>query len=68
MNLYINMEGFILDGIAVGGPRNGVRLTASGRWNGIVRKGSALAEMYPGHYEFDPDAGIWVWHPKDQQT
>lgn len=59
----------MLEGIAVGGPRNGVRLMAPATWNGQIRLPEPKAmvaesgsRMYPGRYIFDDVAGTWIWH------
>jgi len=58
---------FMLTGIAIGGPRHGVKLSAGPNWNGVVRyqsPGSSAPETgipYPGRYVFDPVTDTWVW-------
>lgn len=58
---------FLITGVAVGGPRNGVKLSASSAWNGVVRKNVKDAsspdsgEPYPGRYVFDIRLNSWVW-------
>lgn len=60
----------MLTGIALGGPRHGVKLTAGPRWDGVVRHqqpGSMAAEAglaYPGRYKFDFVIDTWVWEEK----
>lgn len=57
---------FALEGIAVGGPRNGVKLLANNSWNGVVRKPANTVdagEAYPGRYVYDVHASIWLWVP-----
>lgn len=63
----MNELAFMLTGVAVGGPRHGVKLTAGPHWNGIVRHqapGSNMAEAglpYLGRYKFDVAVGTWIW-------
>lgn len=53
--------------IAVGGPRDALRLTAPGSWDGIIRKphmpahGLSRRFFYPGRYLWISSTG-WVWH------
>ncbi|HZN70578.1 MAG TPA: hypothetical protein VFC00_02675 [Micromonosporaceae bacterium] len=44
----------MLDGIAVGGPRAGVKLTAPPGWPGRIKG-------YDGHYFWDEAAHAWCW-------
>lgn len=57
---------------AVGGPRDGVRITADQNWDGYVLKPArdrnrAAVFSYPGKYVWqalvDRDAYGWVWVP-----
>jgi hypothetical protein len=61
----------MLEGSAVGGPRDGVKLSAGPGWNGKIKRksiGSNEPEptkqeaFYPGYYQWDPHYG-WVWIP-----
>lgn len=69
----------VLEGIAVGGPRNGVKLTAPFSWDGLVKKPNQLGNQehnfYPGKYKWEhhrpTDKYTWVWHfnePKKKQV
>lgn len=57
-----------LEGIAVGGPRHGVRLSAPISWDGLVRKpghtGHTANSYYAGNYKWrynDEYGDTWVW-------
>jgi hypothetical protein len=59
---------FLITGIALGGPRHGVKLSAPPTWNGIVRRSSfknpgtpESGTPYPGRYRYDPKADVWLW-------
>lgn len=60
-------EGELWVGMATGGPRNGVKLSAPASWNGRVRNQSKdsssteSGEFYPGRYFYDPHAAVWYW-------
>ena len=56
----------MLDGIAQGGPLNGVKLSAQTDWNGTVkltvqRAGALIPKIHPGRYKWDLEANTWVW-------
>lgn len=55
----------VITGKAIGGPRDGAKLTAPPNWNGRVAvpggDTSKVRREYPGHYEWVwPN---WVWQP-----
>lgn len=53
------------EGFAMGGPRDGVKLTAGARWDGRVQTPEATAKVpkyFKGRYEWDWDFRAWVWH------
>lgn len=54
----------LLSGKCVGGPSDGVTVSAPGTWDGkikkITRRGSALVRYHPGHYEWNVDCWQWV--------
>lgn len=58
---------FLITGIGIGGPRNGVKLSAPPTWNGMVRKNPKnsnspdTGDPYPGRYVYDPVVDAWVW-------
>lgn len=52
------------EGKALGGPRDGVKLTAELSWDGMVeqpRKANTGITYYPGHYQWNSRTGRWVW-------
>jgi hypothetical protein len=52
-----------LVGKAMGGPRDGVKLMCPSSWNGRVAKPVPGPPVYyKGHYAWDSDFGVWVWH------
>lgn len=55
-------------GVGVGGPRDGVRLTASTDWDGRVQKPGTFADgsvkrYYPGRYVWLSITSKWLWVP-----
>lgn len=56
---------YALDGVAIGGPRTGVRLTASPNWSGRVRYAGRTRDhtphYYPGNYVWNAALNTWVW-------
>lgn len=48
----------VRNGPAIGGPRNGVRLTASLAWDGFLYRHSMTH-----HYVWYEETGEWVWQP-----
>ena len=57
----------VFEGVARGGPRDGIKLTASPGWDGVVYhppRGSGKPAPYPGRYRFDYEANTWVWEAK----
>lgn len=64
--MMVNELPTMLEGIAKGGPRNGIRLSASPRWDGRVRKPTSKLN----HGVTDPESmrvsfyqGHYVWKP-----
>jgi hypothetical protein len=58
----------MLDGIAIGGPRDGVKLSAGESWNGRVpmpRPDTATSvstvRWYPGRYIWSVRRATWLW-------
>jgi hypothetical protein len=57
-----------LEGIAVDGPRDGVKLSCPPNWDGRVGlpqqgPGGAATRYYPGRYQwlFDPTSNTYTW-------
>jgi len=56
---------FMLHSLAIGGPLDGVKLSADDTWNGRVRLSNAPKNQdgpeayHPGHYYWRENA--WVW-------
>lgn len=50
------------EGVAIGGPRSGAKLSASPTWNGIVL--NPQKQPYQGRYKYDLATGTWMWHEK----
>lgn len=51
----------MVSGKAVGGPRDGIKLTASRNWDGIVMENSVRA--YNGKYIWDGEGWVWKAEP-----
>jgi hypothetical protein len=57
-------------GIGIGGPRDGVKLTAAVNWDGRVREPNqrddegAIKRYYPGRYRWSTIVPGWVWVPE----
>lgn len=55
------------EGKAIGGPRDGVKLTAPLSWNGKIRlpeaRVTSSSTNYPGTYVFDEYEWVWTWFP-----
>lgn len=55
----------LLTGVAIGGPRNNVKLMCPPRWNGRIerpRNASGPITYYPGRYVWDEDFKTWIWY------
>lgn len=55
----------MLQSFAMGGPRDGIKLTAGLKWDGRVRlPGSTdkAPKYHRGRYEWDWDYNAWIWH------
>lgn len=60
-------ESRLFEGIAQGGPRDGVKLSAPGRWGGLVYYNNGKGQMrHNGRYKWDADLNTWVWHGQDR--
>jgi hypothetical protein len=62
----MNTHPSLLVATAVGGPRDGVRLSCPALWNGVILKGTTYKgtrTYYPGHYVWGIRNGnnAWVW-------
>lgn len=69
----------LYEGKAIGGPRDGVKLSASLQWDGRIRKqtkeGETTSTTYPGFYKW-MDASLdefgsnytWVWQPDKEHS
>lgn len=62
------MASEMVEGRAVGGPRDGIMLTASPNWDGRVqRSGKARQhnttelQYYDGYYKWHDINGVWKW-------
>lgn len=60
----------MMTGVAVGGPRDGVKLSAGSSWDGRVRlrppkneqeMPSSKIIFHPGYYKWYPKYDSWVW-------
>lgn len=56
------------EGRAVGGPRNGVKLSAGHSWDGIVYRATrqhdeyhSMRRAHPGRYIWQATDGTWLW-------
>lgn len=64
------MSNELLSGIAVGGPRDGVKIDAPVGWNGKIKKpnhsGVRTEDLYKGYYNWEfveyYKTYSWVWH------
>jgi len=59
-----------LVGRAMGGPRDGIKLMCPHTWSGRVARptvGRSLPIYYKGHYAWDKDFEVWMWH-RDKQA
>lgn len=56
----------MLHGRAIGGPRNGIVLTANEAWDGRIRYPDTgkVREWYYGYYYWCTERGTWVWATK----
>ena len=55
----------MLQSRALGGPRDGVKLTAGPSWNGRVETPQSTPKApkyYGGRYVWDWDFQAWIWH------
>ncbi len=60
-------------GIGIGGPRNGIKLSAPIGWDGRIREPSAqgdnegaIKRYYPGRYFWHGSIPAWVWAPETE--
>lgn len=51
----------MLTGLAQGGPRDGVKLSCPGNWNGKVIKRQHGPAYHDGYYLWDTAVNTWVW-------
>lgn len=56
------------EGVGVGGPRNGIKLSAGPTWDGrIKKKGNENKNdngaYHRGRYIWDADLQVWEWFP-----
>lgn len=55
-------------GVALGGPRHGIRLDAGEHWDGRIKLPHAWefstkdTAYYPGYYAWSSYRKAWVWH------
>lgn len=53
------------EGRAVGGPRNGIKLTAPLSWDGMIplpkATENAAIRYHPGRYIWQSERGMWLW-------
>lgn len=57
----------MLEGYAIGGPRDGIKLTASPFWDGGVTErytGNGAPVLFEGHYEWSNKHKTWIWSEK----
>lgn len=57
------MRTWLAEGTAKGGPRDGVKLSASTGWDGRVLKRTGK-QPYPGRYKWN--GRNWVWEPEKE--
>jgi hypothetical protein len=57
------------EGLAIGGPRDGVKLTAQPDWDGRIAFydrtpfHTPVQRHHPGRYKWDTALNTWVWYP-----
>jgi len=55
----------MISGKAIGGPLDGVKVTAGVSWFGTIPthrlRADALVRYYPGRYVWNIDKSCWVW-------
>jgi hypothetical protein len=59
----------MMTGKAEGGPKDGIKLTAPGSWDGVVypvqRGIKPVTKPYPGKYKWKNQK--WVWYSRDEE-
>lgn len=63
----------VFESRAIGGPLDGVKITAQLNWNGSIKNNKQSSNnsivAYPGHYRWSTIRNAWIWHAdKDKPT
>jgi len=53
----------LLEGVAIGGPRDGAKLSCPSNWDGrILKRGPNT--YFKGHYRYNAETSSWVWNDR----